>query len=145
MKSRHFAREIALQILYREDVLRHTQKTRSTELTQEGLNFHFQYFKVPTEIQSFISELVLGMFENLSQIDALLEKHAQNWKLSRMGFIDRNLLRMAVHELLHFPTPPHVIIDEAVELAKQFGTEETPAFVNAILDSIKQAKITSPS
>lgn len=163
MKSRHLAREIALQILYRHDVLsvsgrsanpassppQIAEPSLSTDsLLPKGLDpeadliLHFKHFKVPEELQQFAAELVKGTLKALPELDLLLEKHAKNWKVSRMGFVDRNLLRMALFELGNFPDiPANVTLDEAVELAKQFGTEETPAFVNAILDSIKKEKL----
>jgi N utilization substance protein B len=141
--SRHQAREVALQILYRYDVAQQSGNldgaapTHHTALI-EDLNRHFDHFKVPQELRGFSAELVAGSLRELGQLDELLEKHASNWKVARMGLVDRNLLRMSVYELKSFPdTPASVVIDEAVELAKQFGTAESPAFVNGVLDAIK--------
>ena len=79
-----------------------------------------------------------GSLRELSTLDGLLEKHSSNWKVGRMGFVDRNLLRMSIYDLSHFPdTPASVVIDEAIELAKQFGTAESPAFINGVLDAVK--------
>lgn len=143
MKSRHRAREVALQILYRYDVNLANSGTpvpTGTALIND-LQFHFNHFQVADTLRQFAAELVAGTLSKTQELDALLEKHAVNWKVSRMSLIDRNLLRMSAYELLNFPDiPPSVTIDEAVELAKQFGTAETPAFVNGILDSVKQEK-----
>ena len=150
MKSRHIAREIALQFLYRQDV---SDASRTEVITpvirqldiskiQRELENHFSHFNITGEVRDFASALVLGTLQNTSQLDLLLEKHASNWKVERMGFIDRNLLRMSAYELNHFSDiPPAVTLHEAVELAKQFGTAETPAFVNGILDAIHQEKL----
>jgi transcription antitermination protein NusB len=139
MKSRHLAREIALQILYRQDVLLGGGIPQSAAVNVESeLALHFKHFKVPEDLQNFATDLVQGTLKNITELDLLIEKHSKNWKVSRMGTVDRNLLRMSAYEILNFPAiPTPVTIDEAVELAKQFGNEETPAFVNAILDSIQ--------
>jgi N utilization substance protein B len=142
--SRHQAREVALQILYRYDMALQAANpdapaTNPAHVIEE-LNHHFDHFSVPEELRGFAAELVAGSLRELPQLDALLEKHASNWKIGRMGFVDRNLLRMSIYELSHFPdTPASVVIDEAIELAKQFGTAESPAFINGVLDAVKGA------
>jgi N utilization substance protein B len=144
--SRHQAREVGLQILYRYDGALQAPHNSSggptlvkspQELIGE-LNLHFDHFKVPEELRGFAAELVAGTLRELPTLDGLLEKHASNWKIGRMGLVDRNLLRMSIYELSHFPdTPSSVVIDEAIELAKQFGTAESPSFINGILDAVK--------
>jgi N utilization substance protein B len=139
MNSRHRAREIALQILYRYDVAAHSMGTPFPEgsALAEDLKSHFKHFDVPQSLQEFAAQLVAGTLQELSKIDQILEKFAVSWKISRMGFVDRCLLRMAIYEMLHFPDIPHsVTLDEAIELGKQFGTADTPAFVNGILDAV---------
>ena len=154
--SRHQAREVALQILYRYDMalqaaggqpaptvpvmvkLPTAPSLTAPSVVIEELNRHFEHFKTPEELRGFAAELVAGSLRELSTLDGLLEKHASNWKVGRMGFVDRNLLRMSIYELSHFPdTPASVVIDEAIELAKQFGTAESPAFINGVLDAVK--------
>ena len=84
--------------------------------------------------------VVAGTLGALTQLDEALQKHASHWKVSRMSSLDRSLLRMATYELMYSKdVPKTVVIDEAIELAKQFGTAETPAFVNGVLDSIGNA------
>jgi N utilization substance protein B len=142
MKStRHQAREVALQILYRLDTGSQPEpKPLNVEAVITELNQHFDHFRVPLELRNFAAELVAGTLRELPQLDGLLEKHASNWKIGRMGIVDRNLLRMAIFELRHFPdTPASVVIDEAIELAKEFGTEESPSFINGVLDAVKNA------
>lgn len=141
MSSRHQARQIALQVLYRYDVQAQSSGIQPPQGVQlaEDVNRHFEHFQVHPPLREFAARLVVGSLENKASLDELIEKHAANWKLSRMGFIDRNLLRMAVYELANFSdVPSTVTIDEAVELAKQFGTEDSPAFVNGILDAIRK-------
>jgi N utilization substance protein B len=119
-------------------VLAFVQPKRSSAQLISEIAKHLEHFEVAPSIREFAAELVAGTILEISQVDQLLEKHAAHWKINRMTLVDRNLLRLAAYELLHFgETPASVIINEAVELAKQFGTAETPAFVNGILDSIR--------
>jgi len=135
MKPRHHAREVALQILYRYDL----SAPDAGALIGE-LGVHFDHFQVPHELREFAGQLVSGTLREQGELDAMLESHASNWKVARMDAVDRSLLRMAVFELRHFPeTDAAVVIDEAIELGKQFGTADTPAFVNGILDSVRNA------
>ena len=140
MKSRHRAREIALQILYQYDLNQHsTGKIAPTDhaLVNELVNY-YNHFKVAEELREFIGQLVVGTLKETQNLDSILEKHATHWKISRMSSVDRSLLRMALYEMTHMKdTPRTVVIDEAVELAKQFGTAETPAFINGILDQVQ--------
>lgn len=140
MKSRHRAREIALQVLYQHDLAAHSagQALPNPPELARQLNYHFDHFSVPEPLRAFISQLVTGTLQEATQLDSVLEKHASNWKVARMSSVDRSLLRMATYEMLHIKDVPHsVIIDEAIELAKEFGTSESPSFINGILDSIK--------
>jgi N utilization substance protein B len=140
MKSRHRSREIALQILYQYDLnsAAKSQATPSPKELIEHLKYHYDHFAVPEPLREFIGQIVAGTLNHLTEIDSLLEKQAAHWKVARMGSVDRSLLRMAAYEMLYLKeTPTSVVIDEAVELAKQFGTSDTPAFINGILDGIK--------
>jgi N utilization substance protein B len=138
MKSRHRARECALQILYRYDVA--AQATGIEPPTgaalAEDLSKHFDHFQIAEPQREFAAALVVGTLSQREVLDEQIEAHATHWKVSRMGVVDRNLLRMGLYELKNFPDIPALVtLDEAIELAKQFGTSESPAFVNAILDS----------
>lgn len=143
MKSRHRAREVAFQILYRYDVSLQstgTQPPTGMALADE-LQKHFAHFQVPEGLREFAAELVVGTLTHMPRLDEVLERHAQNWKISRMSVVDRSLLRMSLYEMLHFADiPPSVTIDEAVELAKQFGTADSSSFINGILDSAQKEK-----
>ncbi len=118
-----------MQILYQADVA-------GVPLT-EAFSTYEGYFSPSPRALEFAKELVNGVAEKQEEIDALIEKFSKHWKLSRMSAIDRNILRLATYELLYRPDiPPKVSINEAVELAKAFGSEESAAFVNGILDAI---------
>jgi len=90
------------------------------------------------KLREFAESLVLGVLRNRDELDALLEAKAENWKLSRMAVTDRNVLRLGAFEILYTETPDRVAINEAVELAKRFGTDQSSQFVNGILDRFLQ-------
>ncbi len=98
------------------------------------------HFHPPHKPQPFFLQLVLGVLETLSEIDALIERFSMNWKLNRMSGVDRNVMRIAVYEILHCDDiPAKVSINEAVDIGKKFGSSESGAFINGILDSIRAA------
>jgi N utilization substance protein B len=85
---------------------------------------------------------VNGVLETKGQIDALVERFSQNWNISRMSCVDRNVMRIAVYEMLYCDDiPPKVSINEAVDIGKKFGTQESGAFINGIMDSIREALV----
>ena len=97
-------------------------------------------FALPKKATPFFLTLVNGVLETRSDIDELIERYSKNWKISRMSCVDRNVMRIAVYELLHCEDiPPKVTINEAVDVGKKFGTEESGAFINGIMDSIRDA------
>lgn len=139
MTPRHRARETAFQILYRYDLDLQNAGTPAPQagILDQELERHFDHFRTPDESREFAASLVRDTLKRLDEIDTEIQKHAKNWRLSRMSVADRNLLRVGVSELqTHREIPVAVTLDEAVELAKQFGSEETPSFVNGILDAI---------
>ncbi len=134
---RHRAREVALQILYRYDVNSVTEPAPEGAMLASDLSRHFDHFQVPDNLRGFAAELVAGTLQEKADLDGLIEAQAKNWKVARMGSVERSLLRMAIYEMRHYSDiPRNVTIDEAVELAKQFGNAETPAFINGILDAV---------
>lgn len=137
--SRSKAREAALKVLYQLDVTK--------DSPEEALAIFFRHHRVSVSSQPFVMRLVKGAIEHLPEIDAFLTKYATNWALSRMAMVDRNILRLSTFELLFDQeTPPKVVINEAVELAKQFGAADSSKFVNGVLDSIhKSEKVGSSS
>jgi N utilization substance protein B len=91
------------------------------------------------EVRHFAERLVCGVSENLERIDRELNAFTTNWALDRMARVDLAILRLAAFELLYCPDVPHnVVINEAIELGKRFGTEETPSFINGVLDHLSQ-------
>lgn len=141
--SRHRGREFALQILYRFEIEPPIAPLDDARGLAAELTRHFEHFEVPDETRAFTGELVIGVLTRAAnELDPLIERYSQNWKISRMPIIDRALIRLAIYELLHQrETPPRVVIDEAIELAKTFGTPETSAFTNGILDAVLKTLI----
>ena len=87
----------------------------------------------------FARRLVIGTVEHVEQIDEIIRRHAEHWRLDRMAIVDRNLLRLAVEEFLYEAgTPKTVVINEAIEIARRFSAQESPQFINGVLDSIKK-------
>ena len=90
-------------------------------------------------VVNFARQLVIGTIEHIEQIDELIRRHAEHWRLDRMATVDRNILRLAIQEFLHDKeTPKTVVINEAIEIARRFSAQESPQFINGILDSIKR-------
>jgi N utilization substance protein B len=124
------ARERALQALYQIDVA-------STDLEEALARFWRSFEPVEREVREVAEALVRGVAAHRRQIDEAVEAVSVNWRVDRMAKVDRNVLRLAVHELLHRPdVPVKVVIDEAIELGKKFGSESSGAFVNGVLDRI---------
>jgi transcription antitermination protein NusB len=133
--SRRKARAYALQVLYARDVERSTD----VDAALGGWRDSFE-LDVDDAARGFAVELVTSTVTDQAAIDEVIAASSRNWRLDRMSRVDRNILRIAVCELRNFPaTPVKVVINEAVELAKRFGTAESPAFVNGILDRIAGA------
>ncbi|RME03947.1 MAG: transcription antitermination factor NusB [Planctomycetota bacterium] len=139
MKNRRLAREIALKELYRLDLLQETPPPNYPILP--NLN-EYELPLSPSsrqKIQSFASQLITGYFQHKNEINTTLSRFLQNWKLHRTPIIDRNILRIATFEMLFLDEIPlKVSINEAVELAKRYGSKESSSFVNGVLDKIKQ-------
>jgi N utilization substance protein B len=94
------------------------------------------------ELRTFCLQLYDGAVQHQAEIDPRLGEAAENWRVARMATVDRNVLRLGAFELLHCPdTPPAVVIDEAIELARRFGTAESPAFVNGVLDRLRPGAV----
>lgn len=105
---------------------------------QEVFDFYRQEENPDENSCDFMKKLFFGVSENLSSLDEIISKFAQNWKLNRIALVDKNILRMATYEMLHMQDIPHVVsINEAVDIAKKFSTAESGKFVNGLLDKIK--------
>ena len=104
---------------------------------RDAMKVFWQHYPPEDDVEEFSNQIVEGVIRNRSEIDRLIELHSTHWKLSRMAYVDRNILRMAVYELLYCHDIPHsVTLNEAIEVAKKFGTEESGAFINGVLDNI---------
>jgi N utilization substance protein B len=129
MGARRKARELALQMLFQHDMSGNAPDMIVT--TFEDLQ------KSKPNTREFAVRIFRGTVDHMSEIDEMIQAQAENWRLSRMAVVDRNLIRQSVYEFLHeSDTPKLVIIDEAIEIAKKFGTQKSPQFINGILDGI---------
>jgi N utilization substance protein B len=112
----------------------------SQDDSNEMLERFCDNFSPPEKMVSFFLKLVKGVVQGKSEIDSILERFSENWKLNRMSCVDRNTMRIAVYELLYCDDIPYkVSINEAIDMGKKFGTKESGAFINGILDSIRIA------
>jgi len=143
MGNRRKAREATLQLLYEIEISHQDATKVLADFSRDPSRLFVHWsedLSNPEEIQEFTVQISRGVWENVREIDRLIEEHSTHWKISRMALVDRNILRMAVFELLYCPDiPASVTINEAIEIAKKFGTEESGAFVNGILDHIAKA------
>jgi transcription antitermination protein NusB len=134
--ARHRARRQALQLLFQWDL-------RRTSL-EEILHGYYESLLVSEENPAqqeqdeFAEQIFRGVVAEAPGIDECITRHAEHWRLERMPAVDRNILRVAVYEVLRTPTPPAVVIDEALELARQFSGEESVHFVNGVLDAVRR-------
>jgi N utilization substance protein B len=137
MGVRRQARECALQIVFQLDAW----PNPSVSDADDAIARFFDNFDAPDErARALASAMARGVTEQRKSLDALVQKHSPRWKIPRMAMVDRNILRVATWELSHDrETPASVVIDEAVEIAKRFGAEQSGAFVNGILDSVARA------
>lgn len=129
MGSRRISRELALRALFQTDVGRAAVEEAVASCDAQG--------RYSAQTLDFARELALGTAKHRDPIDRLIEKYARDWTLDRMANVDRNVLRLAIFELLYLPDiPPGVTVDEAVELAKKYSTAESGRFVNGILGNM---------
>ena len=135
MPSRRRSRQRALQILFLwdarrqpvDDVIAAYYETLYSEETPER-----------PDRDPFVDELVRGVVDGIEPIDAIITRHAEHWRIERMPAVDRNVLRLAVFEMRTIGTPPPVVIDEALELARRYSGEESVHFVNGVLDAARR-------
>ncbi len=132
MNRRSRSREVAFQVLYQDDL-------NSLNSPADGERFIDRRLRAD-DMRAFARELVAGVRRNRPELDVAVERVAANWSLKRMAGTDRSVLRLGAYELLHTDTPPKVVVDEAVELAKRFGSAQSSQFVNGILDKIMHEK-----
>jgi N utilization substance protein B len=131
MTRRSRAREVALQLLFQHDLNKQIDRAALERFVRDRLR--------GDSLLPFCLGLYDGVIANQSDIDRRLSEAAENWRLVRMAAVDRNVLRLGAYELLHTPdTPPNVALDEAIQLARRYGSADSPAFVNGVLDRLRQ-------
>ncbi len=143
MGTRRKSRELALQMLFQADMGKQAPEAVRKTFWAERTN-------VDEEVRGFAEDLFRVASEKSEEIDGLIEKHAQHWRMDRMAAVDRNIMREAVAEFLGYPqTPRAVVINEALEIARKFSTPESVQFINGVLDSVGkelgEPSATSPS
>lgn len=127
--DRSLARRVTLQCLYEIDTANHK--------IGEVLTNNIEYSPSRRSVRGYIAKLVKGIVSNRPKLDAVLQKYAPDWPIDQVAVIDRNILRIALYELgVETRTPVGVAIDEAIELAKLFGAENTPRFINGVMGSV---------
>lgn len=128
---RRKAREYALQILYALDL--------NPAPTSDFLKVFWEMNETKEEVEEYATHLVRGTLAQKDRIDELISNHSSHWKIDRMPATDRNILRIGTYELLEEQNvPPKAVINEAIEIAKKFGTTDSATFINGVLDSIHQ-------
>lgn len=131
MGERRLSREVSLKVLFQVDLV-HTN-------IEETLKNTFENDKYSDEVKEFALTLVKGVMSNLAEIDKVIKNYTNNWSLERITNIDRSILRIAIYEILYLPNiPKSVSINEAVELAKKYGTKSSFSFVNGVLGRINK-------
>jgi len=136
MPARHRSRQRALQVLFSWD-----QGTKSIE---DSISAFYETLDSeesdpkPTPPDPFMETLVRGTAAKAKDLDQKIEAKSNNWRLERMPSVDRNILRLAVYEMTHTDSPAPIVIDEALELARQFSTDDSASFVNGVLDAIRR-------
>ena len=138
MGTRRKSRELALQALYQWNI---TRQDPFLILDQQKANF-----SPADEDDGFAQQILMGVLEHYNHIDELIEKFSEHWRLDRISIIDRNILRMAIFELLfREDIPPKVTLNEAIDLGKRLGSEDSSAFINGILDRIQKEVVHKPN
>ena len=131
MGTRRKARELAVQLLYQHDLAKIAP--------EEALSLFWEHYPVHAEVREFCTQLVVGTLDRLTIIDELLSEASENWSLTRMSVVDRNILRLATYELLdRLDIPPSVSLNEAIDIAKKYSTPDAAVFINGVLDRVKR-------
>ncbi|MFB3778085.1 MAG: transcription antitermination factor NusB [Bryobacteraceae bacterium] len=136
MPARHRSRERALQVLFLADIREQSAEEAIAGFYDSLLTSEAGEEK--PEPDPFMEQLVRGALADLAGIDKSIAGQSEHWRLDRMPIVDRNILRMAVYEMAGIGTPAPVVIDEALELARRFSSEESVAFVNGVLDAVRR-------
>ena len=129
MGKRRSSRELALKFLYQFELNRGD--------LDEQIKLFLERNSSQEDVANFMKELVVSLIDKMEEIDEIIQKFSDHWILDRMTVIDRNILRMGACELLfNFSTPPKVVINEAIDIARKYGNEDSPEFINGILDKV---------
>jgi N utilization substance protein B len=136
MPARHRSRQRALQVLYQWD-LRRIPVDEATASFYDTLHSE-EDDPGRAEPDPFMEDLVRGTVSHHEELDSLISGKAAHWRIERMPVVDRNVLRLAVYEMTKLRTPRAVVIDEALELARQFSGDESVAFINGVLDAVRK-------
>ena len=131
MSLRTKAREFAMQMLFQWDMSQQDPAKLETKFWKSA--------KAADSTRAFANRLFEGTALEVAALDEIIGKHCENWRFERLAAIDRAILRLAIHEMSSSDTPPKVVLNEAVDLAKKFSSEESGAFVNGVLDSVHKA------
>lgn len=140
MAARHRSRKRALQVLFEWDM-------RGEPVDQAISNYYNTLYSEESEDKlkpdRFMEELVRGTVEKAPEIDRQIQAKAEHWRLERMAVVDRNILRLAIFELMQNTVPAPIVIDEALELARQFSGDESMSFINGVLDAVRRQTLTA--
>ena len=131
MSLRTKSREFAMQMLFQWDMSRQDPAKLEAKFWKSA--------KAADTTREFANQLFEGAAKEVAALDEIIRKHCENWRFERLAAIDRAILRLAIHEMSSSDTPPKVVLNEAVELAKKFSSEESSAFVNGVLDSVHKS------
>jgi N utilization substance protein B len=135
--KRRKSREFALQVLYQLDITKQDAMKSVAQLKE--------HFSPNEERDPFVERIVLGVIEHKQEIDRLIERYSENWRLDRINLVDRSVLRMATFELLYCEDiPPKVTLNEAIDLGKRYGSEDSGSFINGVLDRIQKEAVRKP-
>jgi transcription antitermination protein NusB len=137
MPARHRSRQRAVQVLYQADI-------RNQAVEAAISDFYDTLYTEETEeqpiVDEFMENLAKGTEKHRAEVDAVISSKSEHWRIERMPVVDRNILRMAVFEMQELRTPPPVVIDEALELARQFSNDESVPFINGVLDAVNRSR-----
>ena len=144
MGTRRKAREAALQFLFQDDF------AGGSELDESGFDERFDQFcglyQISHKARPYALTLLHGICRNKEEVDGVIRRYATNWRLERIAVTDRNLLRVCIYEMLFGDdVPAQVAINEAVEIAKRFGGDDSPAFINGVLDAVQKNRLDETS
>ncbi|BDC49141.1 N utilization substance protein B [Bryobacterales bacterium F-183] len=136
MPARHRSRQRAVQVMFQADI-----RNQAVEAAID--DFYETLYSEETEEQPIVDEfmetLAKGAERHREKLDAMITAKSENWRIERMPVVDRNILRLAIYEMTEIKTPPPVVIDEAIELARQFSNDESVPFINGVLDAINRS------